>query len=124
MPRFPPNSEYRARVPPAKRGRGRRHATITDIEEPIPAERCTAMSWAQRLKRDFGVDIETCPACGEVVRIIACLDDPVVIEKILAHLDAKALVPEAIRLRLRARRRHVQRFPGNALGRRLPRSAL
>jgi hypothetical protein len=49
----------------------------------------------QRLKRVFGIDIETCPACGGAVRIIACIEDPVVIEKILAHLDAKASEPKA-----------------------------
>ena len=43
---------------------------------------------AQRLKRVFGIDIETCPACGGAVRIIACIQDPVVIGKILAHRDA------------------------------------
>ena len=29
------------------------------------------------------------------MRIIACIEDPEVIEKILAHLDAKASEPEA-----------------------------
>jgi hypothetical protein len=29
------------------------------------------------------------------MRIIACIEDPVVIEKILAHLDAKGAEPEA-----------------------------
>jgi hypothetical protein len=47
------------------------------------------MTWAQRLKRVFGIDIETCPACGGAVRIIACIEEPVVIKKILAHLDRK-----------------------------------
>jgi hypothetical protein len=56
-----------------------------------------AMTWTQRLKRVCGIDIETCPACGGAVRIIACIEDPVVIEKILAHLDAKASEPEAPR---------------------------
>jgi hypothetical protein len=55
------------------------------------------MSRAQRLKQVFGIDIETCPACGGTVRIIACIEDPDVIEKILAHLDAKAAEPEATR---------------------------
>jgi hypothetical protein len=45
---------------------------------------------AQRLKRVFGIDIETCPACGGAVRIIACIEDPAVIAKILSHFDAKA----------------------------------
>jgi hypothetical protein len=56
------------------------------------------MTWAQRLKRIFGIDIETCPACGGAVRIIACIEDPVAIEKILIYLDAKAAAPEASRL--------------------------
>ncbi len=42
-----------------------------------------------------GIDIETCPACGGAMRIIACIEDPEVIEKILAHLDAKVAEPEA-----------------------------
>jgi hypothetical protein len=48
------------------------------------------MTWAQRLERVFGIEIETCPACGGAVRINACIEGPVVIEKILTHLDAKA----------------------------------
>ena len=59
--------------------------------------RRAAMTWAQRLKQVFGIDIETCPACGGTVRIIACFEDPDVIETILAHLDAKAAEPEATR---------------------------
>jgi hypothetical protein len=53
------------------------------------------MSWAQRLKRVFGIDIETCSACGRAGRIIACIEDPKVIVKILSHLDANASEPEA-----------------------------
>jgi len=93
---FAPNSKYRARVTPAKRGRGGQRTTTEDLDEPTPAERRAAMTWAQRLKRVFGIDIETCPACGGAVRIIACIEDPVVIEKILTHLDARAPGPEAL----------------------------
>jgi len=48
------------------------------------------MTWAQRLKRVFGIDIETCAACGRALRISACIEEPAVIEKILALLEAKA----------------------------------
>ena len=48
------------------------------------------MNWAQRLKRVFNIDIETCSVCGGAMRIIACIEDAAVIEKILAMLDAKA----------------------------------
>ena len=40
------------------------------------------MTWAQRLMRVFGIDIKTCPVCGGALRIIASIEDPVVIEKI------------------------------------------
>ena len=86
---FAPNSRYRARVTPAKRGRGSQHCSTGDPPQPTPGERRASMTWAQRLKRVFGIDIETCRACGAAVRIIACIEDPVVIEKILTHLDSK-----------------------------------
>jgi hypothetical protein len=37
----------------------------------------------------FNIDIETCSEYGGEVRIIASIEDPVVIRKILAHLDEK-----------------------------------
>jgi len=58
------------------------------------------MTWAQRLKRVFGIDIETCRECGGAVKVIACIEDPTVIEKILTHLEKElarepaALLPE------------------------------
>ena len=94
---FAPNSKYRARVTPARRGKGGEHATPTDPQEPTPAERRAAMTWAQRLKRVFGIDIQTCPACGGAVRIIACIEDADVIAKVLTHLDLNGGEPEATR---------------------------
>gem|GEM_PF-2347547 len=37
----------------------------------------------------FKIDIAICRSCGGAVRIIACIEDPVVIKKTLAHLDRK-----------------------------------
>jgi len=42
---------------------------------------------SQRLKRVFNIDIETCSHCGGAVKIIAFIEDPAVIEKILTHLN-------------------------------------
>ena len=64
---------------PAKRGRGNQRRATDDGQEPTLAERRAAMIWAQRLMRVFGIDIKTCPACGGALRIIACIEDPVVI---------------------------------------------
>ncbi len=94
---FAPNSRYRGRVTRAKRGRGGRHGTTEEPEEPTPAERRASMTWAQRLRRVFNIDVETCPACGGAMRIIACIEDPEVIEKILTHLDGKGAAAEAPR---------------------------
>jgi hypothetical protein len=49
-----------------------------------------AITWAKRLKRVFDIDIETCDKCEGDVRIIASIEDPAVIQKILAHLDNTA----------------------------------
>jgi len=49
------------------------------------------MTWAQRLKRVFDIDIKVCVACGGTVRIIACIEDQTVINQILSHLQ---LVPQ------------------------------
>ena len=53
------------------------------------------MTWAMRLKRVFDIDIETCSECGGNVKIIASIEDPVVIKKILAHLDQNAPLQQA-----------------------------
>jgi hypothetical protein len=56
------------------------------------------MSWAQRLKRMFNIDIETYGECGGPVKVITCIEDPVMIEKILTHLDKKQASVEALPL--------------------------
>jgi len=86
---YSPNSAHRARVTPAKRGKGNQASASHAPEDTTPAERRAAMTWAQRLKRVFHIDIETCNRCGGHVKIIACIEDPVVIEKILTHLDSQ-----------------------------------
>ena len=51
------------------------------------------MSWAQRLKRVFNIDITECEKCEKCenhnISIIACIIDVHVIQKILKHLDKK-----------------------------------
>ena len=49
------------------------------------------MTWMQRLKRVFNIDIETCENCKGPVKIIACIEDPAVIAKILKYLKEKAV---------------------------------
>jgi len=87
---FAPNCKQRAMVTPAKRGKVIKGKTAQQQPDQTPAERHASMTWAQRLKRVFNIDIETCSECGGDVKIIACIEDPAVIQKILAHLEANA----------------------------------
>jgi rRNA maturation endonuclease Nob1 len=40
------------------------------------------MSWAQRLKRVFNIDVSICPQCGGEAKVIACFEDQPIIDKI------------------------------------------
>ena len=72
---FAPNFKQRKRIVPQ-----RSHHVVDSDKPPAP------MSWMQRLKRVFALDIETCPKCGGTLRVIACIEDPPLIAKILAHV--------------------------------------
>ena len=80
---FSSRSKLRAHVVPGKQ-----------IEEPIQhshagKDKAYSMTWAQRLKRVFSIEIEKCDKecdkkcdkCGGKVKIIAAIEDPGVIEK-------------------------------------------
>jgi len=65
-------------------------------EAAQPVASHVPMSWAQRLKRVFNIDIETCSVCGGSMKVIACIEDPLVIKKILTHLHGKTLVVDDV----------------------------
>ena len=39
------------------------------------------------------IDVSTCEKCGGDAKVIACIEDPAVIDKILAHLIKKGALP-------------------------------
>jgi hypothetical protein len=49
---------------------------------------CVPARESVRQFETLGIDIETCPACGGALRIIACIEDPAGIKTILTHLDS------------------------------------
>ena len=65
-----------------RRARGR-----VDSDKPL-----APLNWAQRLKRVFGIDIEACPECCGALRVIARIEDPRLIAKILAHVRRREAV--------------------------------
>ncbi len=76
---FSPNSKLREFVVPTK--------PVDDLEtKDQSGYKAYSMTWAQRLKRVFAIEIEKCEKCGGKVKIIACIEDSEVIQKILKHL--------------------------------------
>ena len=51
------------------------------------------MNWARLLKRVFAIDLEHCSQCGGDFKIIAAIEEPAVIVKILTHLGLPARAP-------------------------------
>jgi hypothetical protein len=48
------------------------------------------LSWAERLKRVFDIDISVCLLCGGTLRVIAEVTDPDAIQTIRTHLKQRA----------------------------------
>ena len=82
---------------------------------PASAPR-TAMTWMQRLRRIFAIDLSECPLCGAPMRVIAEITDPKVIAKILEHIAAREPGEGTARAPPLANvaRRGIQRFSGSA----------
>ncbi len=78
-----PNAKWRSQIvpePPAQAEAG---------TEPVEEGRGSSgryISWARLLKRVFDIDVTTCPNCGGQLKMIAAIEDPPVIQKILTHL--------------------------------------
>jgi hypothetical protein len=54
--------------------------------DPPPAMRPPRWRWADLLQRVFSVDVLACPNCGGRMRVLATIDDPRVVQRILSHL--------------------------------------
>jgi hypothetical protein len=78
---FAPANALRDRVVPGSGTVGKSSADKTK------AERHHTMTWAKRLKRVFTIDIERCWHRGGTLEVIASIEEPEVIERILTHLD-------------------------------------
>jgi hypothetical protein len=84
---FAPNATVRVKVTASKRGKNspKLDDVLKGTDKPYHAR---SMSWAQRLRRVFNIEITQCESCTKHnVKIIACITDPIMLKKILDHLD-------------------------------------
>jgi hypothetical protein len=80
-----PNSRLRKKVVPKKVEVIAENTKPPMPESPLAKQK--RLKWAELLKRIFQIDVTKCPDCasGEV-RLIAVIEDPKVIRKILEHV--------------------------------------
>ena len=95
---FAPNAKWRAQLTPS--GRGKRppidaESTEASTVHRTAIERRRAMTWAQRLKRVFNIDVTTCIHCGGAVRIVASIEQPTAIRAILAYFAKHGALEKA-----------------------------
>src|SRR5215467_12930822 len=84
-----PNAKLRSASTPSPPEPATEASTVDAQAQGAPAR----MSWARLLKRVFDIDIEHCPNCGASLKIIAAIEDPPVIVKILSHLGLPSRAP-------------------------------
>jgi len=82
---FAPNSKHRGRVTGEAKV-NKNQLTAIDVPQNCE-ERRSKVSWAMRLKRVFNIDVTVCRHCQGFVRIIACIEERPVINKILAYIN-------------------------------------
>ena len=95
---FAPHAALRSAITPAGRGRESREGGGA-VERGVPKH--VAMSWMQRLKRVFAIEIERCRGCGGRLTVIASIEDPALIERILAHVRQRGEQERLLALRAR-----------------------
>jgi len=117
---FAANSRHRVTITPALRNKAKQ--ALPTGQDKTRVQKHQSMTWAQRLKRVLGIEIETCEQCGGAVKIMASIDKsagkpictanaarmvrhtdvsnkhPLVIQKILTHLNIKVVDKQLIEL--------------------------
>jgi uncharacterized protein YbaR (Trm112 family) len=52
--------------------------------------------WAELLRRTFKIDVLACPDCGGRLRLLATIEEPAVVRKILSHLGITNECPQPL----------------------------
>jgi hypothetical protein len=84
----------------SSRTRGLERDRPADAEPELPdpetlsrAAQAARASWARLIRKVYEVDPLQCPKCGTQMRVIALIEDPIVIERILSWLGLRAPLP-------------------------------
>lgn len=87
---FAPHYKHRSEIVPKPKELSLVEALIESKTKPKSKSR---VSWARLLKRVFNIDVSKCTKCSGPMKIIAAIEDPKVIKKILTHLGLPTKAP-------------------------------
>lgn len=103
-----PHYKYRKQIVPKKKSELALVADPSDVtavtaasasdgihpaDSDKPPASAKRIAWAQLLKRVFGIDVTVCSKCSGKIKIIAAIEDPKVIKKILNHMGLASSAP-------------------------------
>jgi hypothetical protein len=76
----------------SNKSRGMRNKSGADdavpaLMEPVLTSRVMQKSWARPIQKIYHVDLLLCPKCKDTMKIIAFIEEPDIIRRILAHID-------------------------------------
>ena len=78
--------------------RGAPSPPVDTVDAPVAervAPRRQYWAWADLMRRVFQIDILACAVCSGRLRFIATIEDPPVVQRILAHVGLPTTLPEA-----------------------------
>ena len=68
-----------------------REPAVPEPGEDWLALRARRRRWAERLRLVYAMDVEVCPRCGGVARIVAFITDPAVVRRILEDVERRGI---------------------------------
>lgn len=81
-----PNAPWRCEVVPEDG----RSAGANEVASAATTRVCRHVAWATLMRRVFEIDVLACPRCGGRMRVLATLEEPRVVQKILRHVGLPA----------------------------------
>jgi hypothetical protein len=86
-----PNAKFRSSIIP--RTAEQAHDIPDNPQSTSHCNHTARLSWAQLLKRVFDIDVAHCSCCGGSLKLIAAIQRPSAITRILSHLGLPTRAP-------------------------------
>ena len=98
---LPPRAAWRAALVPATSPGVETSQLEPSVEADEDASRAKpswagVYQWAEPMRRQLGLDVLACPRCGGRLRLVALIEQALVVQRILRHLGLPTEVPEPL----------------------------